>query len=108
MFAVDGGDLARHEIQARQLLAEILVMDLHDMVAQRGEGHRVRIRRGRFGSPIQCCQHGDDSRGVEALGFADLGQRLFSAATIVDAETLKDPGAAGLGADDVADGGLSS
>ena len=106
MLDVNGRHLARHEIEAWQLFAEIFVVDLHDMVAQCGEGHRVRIGRRRFGNSIECRQHRDDGRGIESLRRADFGQRFFSAAAIVDAETLKDPGAVGLGADDFADGGL--
>ncbi len=107
VIAMHGGHLARHEIQARQFLAQVGVMGALDVIARLGKRHGVRMSRCGLGDVVQCRQHGDHGRGVEALAAAGFGERFLAAAAVIDAQFLEDPRAGRHGADEFSDGGFN-
>lgn len=108
MVAMNGGDLAGHEIQAGQFFPQVVVMDLLDVITQGSEGHGVGVRRGSFGNAVEGGQHGDDCGGIETFGLADFRQRFLATTTVVDAEAFENACATGIGPDNVSDGGLDA
>ncbi len=105
--AMHGGDFSRHKIEPGQLLAQVAVVRRLDVVAKLRHAHRVGIYRRVTGRrAVQRLQHRQHRGGVQALGRADLGQRLLPATAVVDAELFKDARPDRGGAHEFTDGGF--
>lgn len=100
------GDFARHKIETRQFLAQMIVMQPLDVIAQLRERQRVGIGLLRFRRTIQGGEHRHDRVRIEAFGCAGFGQRFLAAAAIVDAQIFKNSRARSKCANDFSDGGF--
>ena len=89
-LTMHGGDLAGQKVQSRQLVAQVLVMRLHDVIAQFRERHAGHVGGRRFGFVSgHGLQHRHHRHRVQTALATSLPERLLAAAAVVDAEFFK-------------------